>query len=136
MTSKVIYQGNLRTLAEHVKSGNTVITDAPTDNNGKGEYFSPTDLVATALGSCMLTLMGIKAQSQGYNLQNLELSIEKVMESAPRRIGKVVLNMSCTDLLSAAQIKSLEQTALNCPVAKSLDPKIIQEVRFNWINIK
>lgn len=136
MTSKVIYQGNLRTLAEHVKSGNTVITDAPTDNNGKGEYFSPTDLVATALGSCMLTLMGIKAQSQGYDLQNLELSIEKVMESAPRRIGKVVVNMSCTDLLSAAQIKSLEQTALNCPVAKSLDPKIIQEVRFNWINIK
>ncbi len=136
MTSKVIYQGNLRTLAEHVKSGNTVITDAPTDNNGKGEYFSPTDLVATALGSCMLTLMGIKAQSQGYDLQNLELSIEKVMESAPRRIGKVVVNISCTDLLSAAQIKSLEQTALNCPVAKSLDPKIIQEVSFNWINSK
>ena len=88
MTSKVIYQGGLRTQATHLRSGNTIITDAPVDNKGKGEAFSPTDLVATALASCMLTIMGIKADDMNVNIEGTTAEVEKIMGAEPRKIGR------------------------------------------------
>ncbi len=129
-TSKIIYQGELRTEAEHLKSGKTVITDAPTDNQGKGEAFSPTDLVATALGSCMLTIMGIKARDRQLDIEGTRCEITKVMASAPRRISKVAVTISLPNTFSEDERKVLERAALHCPVAKSLHPDLIQEVKF------
>ena len=129
----VTYQGELRNRAEHIKSGNTLITDAPTDNHGKGEAFSPTDLLCTSLASCMITLMGIAANSKAILLGNVEASIEKVMYSDPRRVGEihiqlVVENKGFTDKDKAI----LENAALTCPVAKSIHPDIKQEVTFSY----
>ena len=93
-TSKIEYQGNLRTEAVHLKSNNTIITDAPIDNQGKGEAFSPTDLVATGLGSCMLTIIGIKAQNSNIKLGNISVAVTKVMTSNPRRINEIILEFS------------------------------------------
>ena len=90
MTSKVIYKGALRTEATHIRSGNTIITDAPTDNKGKGEAFSPTDLVATALASCMLTIMGIKANESNINIEGASAEVKKIMATGPRRIAQVI----------------------------------------------
>jgi len=131
----VSYQGELRNRAEHLKSGNTLITDAPTDNHGKGEAFSPTDLLCTSLASCMITLMGITANSKAILLGNVEASIEKVMYSDPRRVGEihihlVVENKGFTDKDKAI----LENAALTCPVAKSIHPDIKQEVTFSYTN--
>lgn len=133
LTSKVIYKGNLRTEAIHLKSSNTLITDAPLDNNGKGEAFSPTDLVATSLASCMLTVMGIKANSLGFDLEEASAEIEKVMESAPRRISEIrisfFLKQNCDDHTKIV----LEKIGLSCPVAKSLSSELKQIISFNWI---
>jgi uncharacterized OsmC-like protein len=96
MTAKVTYLGNLRTSCTHLASGNTIITDAPVDNHGKGEAFSPTDLVATSLASCMMTIMGIYCQEHGIDFSSCEASILKVMASSPRRIEKVVVEMDLT----------------------------------------
>jgi uncharacterized OsmC-like protein len=133
MTSQVIYQGNLRTQARHLKSGNEIITDAPTDNHGKGEAFSPTDLVATALATCMLTVMGIKARDQGWDLEGSKANITKIMASHPRRISEIhiVLEMG-GDSLSVENQSLLEQIALNCPVAKSVSSEIQQQISFKW----
>jgi len=133
MTSKVIYQGNLRTAATHVKSGNELITDAPTDNNGKGEAFSPTDLVATALASCMVTIMGIKADGMGINIDGTSTEITKIMASNPRRIQEVqvIINMPQGGY-SDKDKKVLEAAAKACPVAQSVHPDMVQSVTFNW----
>lgn len=133
MTSEVSYQGQLRTTATHLKSQNEIVTDAPTDNNGKGEAFSPTDLVATALGSCMLTVMGIKARNKGWDIEGSKVSITKIMASDPRRISEIrlVLDMK-HNLASREDQQLLEQIALNCPVAKSVSHEILQQVDFNW----
>lgn len=131
MTSQITYTGNLRTIATHVKSGNTVITDAPTDNNGKGETFSPTDLVATALGSCMLTIMGIVANRKGLDIEGTKVDIKKVMASNPRRISAVEVTLTLpNDNFSTAERTLLEKAAKNCPVALSLSKDLIQEVAF------
>jgi len=133
MTSQVIYQGNLRTQARHLKSGKEIITDAPTDNHGKGEAFSPTDLLATALANCMLTVMGIKARDKGWNLEGSQARITKVMASHPRRISEihVVLEMA-GDSLATEDQSLLEQIAINCPVAKSVSSEIHQQISFKW----
>ena len=132
-TAQVTYQGNLRTMANHINSGNTLITDAPTDNNGKGEAFSPTDLVATSLASCMITIMGIKARDKGIDIEGIESEITKIMESNPRRIKeiKVVIKMPTIEI-SHSDRKLLEKVAKTCPVAMSIHPDIIQTVSFIW----
>ncbi len=134
MTSRIIYEGNLRTVATHLQSGTVIETDAPTDNHGKGERFSPTDLVATALGNCMLTVMGIKARDMGVNLEGTSLDISKIMASEPRRIScvKVMFHFADGLVTDEKQRTILEKTALTCPVLESLHPDLVKEIGFNW----
>lgn len=134
MTSTIIYEGQLRTVATHLQSGSMLETDAPTDNNGKGERFSPTDLVATALGSCMLTIMGISARNRQLNIDGTRVSITKVMGTDPRRIIEVVVRFDFPNdhQISEKDRNILEHAALNCPVAKSIHPDIKQTVTFHW----
>lgn len=133
MTSEVTYQGNLRTKAVHLASNSTIITDAPTDNHGKGEAFSPTDLAATSLATCMITIMGISAQSRGWDLVGTRAEILKVMASDPRRISRIEIDMHMPDgNFSDDDKKILEKAARTCPVALSLHPDIEQVIRFSW----
>ena len=116
MISRVEYKGELRTEAVHLKSGKTIITDAPIDNQGKGEAFSPTDLVATALGSCMITIMGIVAEREGIILNGTTAEVEKVMATSPRRIGEVKIKIKFIQKLNRDQKDKLERAAKSCPV--------------------
>ena len=132
MTSKVIYKGALRTEATHIRSGNTIITDAPTDNKGKGEVFSPTDLVATALASCMLTIMGIKANELKINIEGTSAEVKKIMTTGPRRIAQVIIVINIPILADEKTKNILEKAALTCPVDKSLSDSMIRDVKFIW----
>jgi len=132
MTSKITYTGELRTTCEHIRSGNTFITDAPTDNNGLGQAFSPTDTVATGLGSCMITVMGIKANGLGVDLTNATVEITKHMASDPRRIAKIEAKLNLPSNVSEKHRKILENTANTCPVLYSLHPDIEKEISFHW----
>lgn len=131
--SEVKYLGDLRTELTHLKSEEVVITDAPTDNNGKGEAFSPTDLVATALLSCMITMMGIYAKKKDLKLDGVKGDVVKEMANNPRRISKIIveLDMKSTSL-NAKERKILENIAVNCPVAKSLSSEIGITIKFNY----
>ena len=127
------YVGELRTESTHLKSSNVIITDAPTDNNGKGNAFSPTDLVASALCSCMTTVMGICANKNQFDLPNSTAHITKVMSSHPRRISKIIIEINFdSNNLSEQNIEKLIAVAKGCPVAQSLSSDLIQEVRFNF----
>ncbi len=133
MTSKVIYQGNLRTEATHLKSGNTIITDAPTDNHGKGEAFSPTDLAATSLASCILTIMGITADKRGIDMSGASAEVTKVMASNPRRIQQIVINIYMpANNYSDSEKKILEKAAHHCPVGLSLAEETEEVISINW----
>jgi uncharacterized OsmC-like protein len=132
MTSKVTYLGNLRTSSEHLKSGNSFITDAPTDNNGKGEAFSPTDTVATALGSCMLTVMGIKAQDLNVSLDGSTAEITKIMASNPRRISEIKVVLRLSGQPNQKHQTILENTGRTCPVLQSLHPDLKKDITFIW----
>ncbi|MBV7441407.1 OsmC family protein [Weeksellaceae bacterium TAE3-ERU29] len=132
MTSKVVYLGGLRTEATHQKSGNQIITDAPTDNNGKGEAFSPTDTVATALASCALTIMGIKAESMDWDISGITAEVIKVMGTGPRRISKIKIDFKIPFKTDDKQRKLLENTAKTCPVFMSLHPDMEKELNFIW----
>ncbi len=134
MTSQIIYTGNLRTIATHMISGSEIETDAPLDNHGNGERFSPTDLVATALGNCMLTVMGIKARDMQLNLEGTTVDITKIMIADPRRIGEIKVHFSFPDALIAdeKQRTILERTAMTCPVLESLHPALLKTVSFEW----
>jgi uncharacterized OsmC-like protein len=134
MTSQIIYEGNLRTVAKHLQSETMIETDAPVDNQGKGERFSPTDLVATALGNCMLTIMGIKARDMNVSLEGTKVDITKIMASAPRRIGeiKVVINFPESLKVDEKQRTVLERAAMTCPVFESLHPDLKKDVEFKW----
>ena len=133
MTSKVTYLGDLRTEAVHLRSGITIITDAPVDNQGKGEAFSPTDLCATSLASCMLTLMGISARNHGLNIDGAEAEVTKIMAADPRRISKVIVRVLMpAGQFSEVQKKILETAARTCPVSFSLAEGIEQEMEFVW----
>jgi len=134
MTSQIIYKGALRTEATHLQSNTIVETDAPTDNQGKGERFSPTDLMATSLGNCMVTIMGIKARDMGVDLTNTKIDITKIMKAEPRRVGaiKVAFHFPETLQLDDKQKTILENAARTCPVAKSIHPDIEQDISFNW----
>jgi putative redox protein len=131
-TSNITYVGDLRTVCIHLQSGTQILTDAPTDNHGKGEAFSPTDLVATALGSCMVSIMGIKSKDLNVDLKDSTVSITKIMQSEPRKIAKieVILNMSIET--SEKNKTILERAAMTCPVLLSLHPDIEKDVAFNW----
>ena len=127
------YVGELRTESTHLKSSNVIITDAPKDNNGKGNAFSPTDLVASALCSCMTTVMGICANKNQFDLPNSTAHITKVMSSHPRRISKIILEINFdSNNISDQNIEKLIAVAKGCPVAQSLSSDLIQEVRFNF----
>ena len=134
MTSEIIYKGALRTEAKHLQSNTIIETDAPTDNQGKGERFSPSDLLATSLGSCMLTIMGIKARDMNLDLSETKLSVQKFMLSDPRRVGKVRIEFQFPSSLELdmKQKQILENAARTCPVAKSIHPDIEVEAVFNW----
>lgn len=134
MTSTVIYAGELRTVATHLQSGTIIETDAPVDNQGKGERFSPSDLVATALGSCMVTIMGIKARDMSVDLRGMEVSIQKIMKSEPRRIGGIHLTFRFPDSLQVDEKQKtiLERAAHTCPVIYSIHPDIEVKIVFNW----
>ena len=133
-TAKVTYLGNLRTECKHIKSGNTYITDAPTDNHGKGEAFSPTDTVATGLANCMLTMMGIKANYLKINLEGTTASVTKTMASNPRRISKIEVVFDLPKMADEKIKKILKKTANTCPVLYSLHPDIEKVITFNWGN--
>lgn len=133
MTSRVTYKGNLRTENEHIKSGNRYMTDAPVDNKGKGEAFSPTDTVATGLANCILTVMGIKASQMDVTMEGAEATVVKTMASNPRRIARINVTITMPAGFSSSQQKILEHTAHTCPVHYSLHPDIEKQVSFNWL---
>ncbi len=133
MTSSVVYNGGLRTTCTHLKSGSSFETDAPTDNNGKGERFSPTDLMATSLATCMLTVMGIKARSLGFDLTNMRMDVLKIMKADPRRVGGIELTVHIPEELKTVDEKTrliLKRAAITCPVQLSIHPDI--EVKMDW----
>lgn len=132
-TIKSSYLGNLRTESEHLQSGVKILTDAPVDNNGKGEAFSPTDLVASALGSCMVTIMGIVANRDSVLLEGLTWEVTKIMQSSPRKISEIVVDFRWENPVSdAVMIQKLKNAAKTCPVALSLDPEIKQTLNFDF----
>lgn len=133
MTSTVLYTADLRTYCTHLQSGSAIETDAPVDNQGNGARFSPTDLLATSLGACMLTVMGIKARSLGFDLNDVEVSVQKNMKADPRRVGSIDLTFQIPEALQALDEKNktiLKNTGLTCPVAKSLHPDL--HVNIDW----
>lgn len=130
----VSYKGELRNEATHLRSGNKLMTDAPIDNNGRGEAFSPTDLLCTSLATCMITLMGIAGASKGIQIGSIEADIEKIMATDPRRVIRIVIQFKVENLSYSEREKTiLENAAHTCPVAKSLHPEIVQEINFNYI---
>jgi putative redox protein len=132
-TVHTLYLGELRTEAVHVRSGNKLITDAPLDNQGKGEAFSPTDLLATSLGSCMMTIIGIEARKHGFKVENTDLKITKIMADNPRRVQEVAVEVTFPASGFTEKEKSIiENAARNCPVAKSLHPDLRQTMIFHY----
>jgi uncharacterized OsmC-like protein len=131
-TSKVTYLGELRTECEHLRSGSTFITDAPVDNNGKGEAFSPTDTVATGLANCMITVMGIKARDLEVDMKGAVAIVTKEMASNPRRIAKIKVELSLPFDISEKHKKILENTGNTCPVIHSLHPDIEKDIQYKW----
>lgn len=131
---KTVYKGNLRTEVTHEQSGTKIITDAPLDNKGKGESFSPTDLFASALGCCMLTIMGISAQTYGFKLEGTTIETEKVMGSDPRRVVEIKLDITFPkgNNYTAQQKRVIESAARTCPVANSINPEIKKTITFNY----
>jgi len=134
MTSTVIYEGDLRTVAHHNASETIIETDAPVDNQGKGEKFSPTDLVATALGSCMMTIMGQKARDMKIDLKGTRIDIQKFMKADPRRVSGISLTFHLPEELSlSGKDKTiLQRAAETCPVIYSINPDIDVQINFNW----
>ena len=126
------YDGGLRTSAVHHQSGSIISTDAPTDNQGKGENFSPTDLFVTALGSCMLTIMGITAQTHGFNIDDSGIDIKKIMGINPRRVSSIEIAINISGAFSDKEKQLLIKAAKHCPVSKSIHPDIEEHVTFNF----
>lgn len=131
--SHISYMGDLRTQCTHLASRTEITTDAPLDNHGKGQKFSPTDLAATSLGACMITVMGIAADKHGFMLSDVEADIVKIMASNPRRIDRIQIILSFPESkYDEKQKRLLQKTAINCPVAKSLHPDITQDITFHF----
>ncbi|MEO8413492.1 MAG: OsmC family protein [Ginsengibacter sp.] len=132
MTASIVYTGNLRCSAQHIQSGTTIETDAPVDNRGKGEKFSPTDLLCVSLATCMLTTMGIKAGEIGVDITNSKADVTKHMFSDPRRVGKIEVAVTLPANGSEKDQKLLEKTGDNCPVIKSIHPEIELMITYKW----
>ena len=128
--ANIIYQNNLRTEAEHIASGEKIFTDAPVDNNGKEQAFSPADLVATAIGSCMITIMAIAAEKYGIDVSGTDASVEKIMDSKPRRIKEIIIRIGINKDIEKKDRNHLENAALACLVSKSLHPDLVKKMRF------
>ena len=131
---QVKYLGDLRTKAIHVKSNSNIITDAPVDNQGKGEKFSPTDLIASSLGSCMLTIMGISARTYRIDITGASANVTKIMSSNPRRIKEIYIDISFYKHINKKHRIILERSARSCPVSKSINPKINEVITFNYLS--
>ncbi|MGN6638111.1 MAG: OsmC family protein [Mucilaginibacter sp.] len=131
-TVETTYVGDLRTENIHVQSGTKILTDAPTDNQGKGEAFSPTDLLAVALGTCMLTTIAIKTRNDGINIDGAKCSVTKVMSSNPRRVAEIQIKLNFPKQYAENEQKLLEEIALTCPVYLSLHPDLRKTVDFGW----
>jgi len=132
-TARTVYLGGLRTSATHVRSGNTLITDAPVDNKGKGEAFSPTDLLATSLGSCMMTIIGIAAQTHNFDVDGTEIRITKIMAENPRRVSEVIVEFDFPERVYSEKEKAIIwNAAKTCPVFLSLHPDLIKTIRMNF----
>lgn len=131
-TIETTYIGGLRTEATHVQSGTQILSDAPLDNQGKGEAFSPTDLLSASLASCMLTIMGITARNQNINIDNAQASVTKIMAADPRRVSEIVIDFKFPDQYTEKEQKILERAALTCPVYYSLHPDLKKTVNFGW----
>lgn len=132
MTSRITYLGDLRTTSVHLQSGMEILSDAPTDNHGKGEAFSPTDLVANALGSCMISIMAIKSKDLNVDLVGSTIEITKVMQPEPRKIAKIIVVLNMPITVDEKTKVILERVAMNCPVLLSLNADIEKDVTFNW----
>ena len=131
-TIETTYLGQLRTEPVHIQSGTHIITDAPIDNQGKGEAFSPTDLLAASLGSCMLTIMGIAAHTHGIRIDGTTCAITKIMAANPRRVAEIVVDLKFPGKYTDKEQKILENAALTCPVYLSLHPDLKKTVSFGW----
>ena len=134
MTATVTYDANLRTTCLHLQSGSSFETDAPSDNKGQGARFSPTDLIATGLGACLITTMGIKAESMDIKLDGAKVDVTKVMMSEPRRIGKIIIAVTMPKLdLDDHTKEILERVGRTCPVERSLHPDMELDISFTWL---
>lgn len=131
-TSIVVYQGDLRTSSTHLQSGSIILTDAPTDNHGRGEAFSPTDMVANSLATCMFSIMGIKAQSMNIILNGSIAEVTKIMQADPRKIGEIIVRFTMKAIIDEKSKTILERAAMTCPVFLSLHPDIKKTITFNW----
>lgn len=132
MIAQVEYKGQLRTEAKHLSSGSVIVTDAPKDNQGKGEAFSPTDLVATALASCMITIMGIVAERDGIDIEGVTADVDKIMSKEPRRIGEIKIIITFKSILTTDQRGKLERAAKTCPVSGSLHEDLKETIEFSY----
>lgn len=135
MTSTILYEGNLRTVCTHTRSGSEFQTDAPPDNQGRGERFSPTDLLATSLGACAMTIMGIKARDMQVDLAGTRIEVEKIMKADPRRVGGINLTFHFPESVNADEKQRviIERCATTCPVFYSLHPDIECNIQFRWM---
>lgn len=134
MTATIVYQGHLRCISTHLQSGSNIETDAPTDNHGKGERFSPTDLLCVSLASCIITTMGIKAEAMNLVLDGAELSVTKHMIAAPRRIGKIEVSLNIPSQgINDKDKEILERVGETCPVKASLHPDLETVITYNWV---
>jgi putative redox protein len=132
-TAKIVYLGEIRSSATHLRSGNTIMIDAPVDNKGKGEAFSPTDLLATSLGSCMMTIIGIAAQSHGFNVDGTVIRITKIMAENPRRVAEVIVEFDFPERVYSEKEKTIIwHSARTCPVMLSLHPDLVKTIRMNF----
>ncbi|MBA5793083.1 OsmC family protein [Flavobacterium sp. xlx-214] len=132
MTSKVIYKGDLRTESTHLQSGSVIVTDAPKDNHGKGEAFSPTDMVANSLATCMFSIMGIKAKQMDLDISESTADVTKIMQAEPRKISEIIVAIEMVGVADDKSRTILERAAMTCPVFLSLHPDIKKTVTFNW----
>lgn len=132
MTASLIYTGNLRCEAAHVQSGTTIETDAPTDNRGKGEKFSPTDLLCVSLATCMLTTMAIKANDMNVDITDATADVTKHMLSNPRRVGRIEVSVKLPQIKNEGNKKLLQTVGDNCPVIKSINPDIKLDITYQW----
>ncbi|HSD09283.1 OsmC family protein [Flavobacterium sp.] len=132
MTSKVTYLGDLRTSSTHIQSGTEILSDAPVDNNGKGEAFSPTDSVANALATCMMTIMGIKARDLNVDFKGSTAAVTKTMNAEPRRIGAIEIIFEMVGVSEQKDKTILERAAMTCPVFLSLNEEIKKDISFIW----